>query len=355
MTAIPYWIVIPAVVLAITVVVGRWVLVNDTAMDHRINRGLTWYVGAMALYGSAVALGLDGLAEKFFLSCGVMIGVNAFGFARTLNGGDAHAEPRGQRRYDLIAAGVALAVLIGPAWVFPTVWVGFEVLMVFSAVLIARACIRDLRVEGGTVAEKLAYSCLLIVVVYWMGSGTLVIVRAMAGIAPQDPGIAWVVLATASFVLLAALIAVPVVIAVMARMGWDRNGRACRRLRPLWLDLTSVVPEVVLRQERPREPASRLYRMTVEIRDALLHLSRQHTPEFGAGPDVRAATSDYALWIAQAVHSKARGSVAAASVDHGRSAMLPAAKDHTTELQGLLDLARAWPHARARAAADIAR
>ncbi|WP_069161963.1 MAB_1171c family putative transporter [Nocardia altamirensis] len=350
MTAIPYWIVIPAVVLAITVVVGRWVLVNDTAMDRRINRGLTWYVVAMVLYGSIAALDMDDLAERLFLGCGVMIGVNVVGFARTLNGGDAHTEPRGQRWYDLIAAVVAVTVLVGPAWVFPTVWVAFEVLMVFSAVLIARACIRDLRVEGGTPAEKMAYSCLLIVVIYWMCSGTLVIVRALSGIAPQDPGIAWVVMASASFVVLAALIAVPVVIALAARMGWDRNGRACRRLRPLWLDLTSVVPEVVLRQERPREPGSRLYRMTVEIRDAVLHLSRHHLPDPGVGHDLRAMTvSAYALWLAHAVQSKADGN--AAVVDPARAVPLPDTRDHTTELRSLLRLAREWPTARARAAA----
>ncbi|WP_308427818.1 DUF6545 domain-containing protein [Nocardia pneumoniae] len=54
--------------------------------------------------------------------------------------------------------------------------------------------------------------------------------------------------------------------------GLDRNARACRRLRPLWRDLTAAVPEILLLPDtdtlQPTVPATRLRRIAIEIRDA---------------------------------------------------------------------------------------
>ncbi|MFD6463925.1 DUF6545 domain-containing protein, partial [Streptomyces roseolus] len=51
-----------------------------------------------------------------------------------------------------------------------------------------------------------------------------------------------------------------------------RDSRKIRRLQPLWRDLTGAIPGIVL-HERPDEAARyRLYRMVVEIRDALTQL-----------------------------------------------------------------------------------
>ncbi|WP_433601897.1 DUF6545 domain-containing protein [Nocardia sp. CA-135953] len=53
--------------------------------------------------------------------------------------------------------------------------------------------------------------------------------------------------------------------------GWDRDARIYRR--PLWHDRTAV-PEIVLPADARHgaDSITRLFRMTVEIRDALPHL-----------------------------------------------------------------------------------
>lgn len=76
----------------------------------------------------------------------------------------------------------------------------------------------------------------------------------------------------------AGVVAIPLASTLLARTGWDRTGRYCRRLQPLWRDVTAAVPEIVLELPRDRhgrvQPATRLHRMIVEIRDSLLHLKR---------------------------------------------------------------------------------
>ncbi|MFI6046274.1 MAB_1171c family putative transporter [Nocardia sp. NPDC051321] len=354
MTAIPFWLVLSVAVLTAAIVVGRWFLVNDSVTDSLINRALSWYFGATALYGSAAALGMDDLAQRVFLGCGLLIYANLYGFARAVGGGTTHVSRR-QHRYDAIAAVAAIVVLTGPPEWLGVVWITSTVAPMVSGTLIARACVRELRTAGLTGAERLAYLGLLAVSLYWSLSSVVMIVRVENGTAPQNPGLAWIAIAFASFVILAALIAVPLIIAVLARTGWDQNGRACRRLRPLWQDLTAMVPEVVLGQDQSAGPgsAARLYRMTVEIRDALLHL-RQYAPDLVTEHEVRtrADVSDYALLIAHAARTKAAGGPLTVVDDQPRSVVLPPAHGHDTELWSLLALARAWPTARAAASWD---
>ncbi|WP_194834045.1 MAB_1171c family putative transporter [Nocardia sp. XZ_19_369] len=354
MSDIPLWIVLPIAVIGISVVVGRWILVNETTLDRRINSALSWYVGALALYGSAATLHLDGLAPQLFLVGGVLAGANLYGFARTLADGDTAAAPLRQRRYHALAAAVAIAVLVGPPTLFTVVWLGCNLLGMVSGLFVALACVRELRTAGSSTTEKLAYWGLLVVVLYWELTGTVTIWRAMHGSAPQNAGIAWIAAAGVAFAILAGLIAVPLVLAIMALIGWDSSGRACRRLQPLWRDLTDAMPEVVLSQEQAseQESAPRLYRMTVEIQDAALHL-RPYMPDLGTDQAIRPETSvaDYALRLAYAVQIKARGNAFGYAADPERYAIPPATGDRTSELQNLLEFAREWPKARARAAA----
>lgn len=348
MSAIPSWTVLPVIALALAIVVGRWILVDDTAADRAINRALTWYVGALALYGAAAAIGWAEAAQRLYLGCSALACASLYGFTWLLNGGAAEAAPRRQRRYDSVAAVTALAVLVGPMELVTAVWVAWGLPVLVSGLLITRACVRELRTAGATTHEKVAYSALLIVALHWVLSAIIMTVRAISGTTPQNSGIPWIVLSTASFVLLAALIAVPLVIAIMVRTGWDRNGRACRRLQPLWKDLTAAVPEVVLRYERTdgRASASRLYRMTVEIGDALMHL-RQFAPDDGS---TRTDTIHaYALRIAEAAELKRLGTPPSRT-HHTRSTIRPPADDRSTELRNLLALSREWPRARAAAA-----
>ncbi|MFI9406416.1 MAB_1171c family putative transporter [Nocardia sp. NPDC052316] len=350
MSDIPLWIVVPTAVIGIAVVVGRWLLVNETTLDRRINSALSWYAGALALYGSATTQHLDGLAPQLFLVGGVMAGAHVYGFARTLANGDTVAAPLRQRRYNALAMMVAIAVLVGPPTLFTAVWFGCTLLSMVSGLLVALACVRELRTAESSTTENLAYWGLLVVVLYWELTGIITIWRVMHGSAPQNAGIAWIAAAGIAFAVLAALISVPLVLAIMALIGWDSSGRACRRLRPLWRDLTDAMPEVVLWQAPEPESASRLYRMTVEIQDAALHL-RPYLPDLSAGQALRTQTSvaDHALRLAFAVQIKAHGNTFGYVTDSERYAT-PASGDRTSELRNLLDLAREWPKARARAA-----
>ncbi|WP_324194026.1 DUF6545 domain-containing protein, partial [Nocardia farcinica] len=84
------------------------------------------------------------------------------------------------------------------------------------------------------------------------------------------------------------------------------TSRYCRRLKPLWRDLTAAVPEIVLALPQDRfgrvEPATRLHRMTAEIRDSLLQLKRYGAvDEPGQGADV------YARRVAAAIAAKNAG------------------------------------------------
>ncbi|MEU2251545.1 MAB_1171c family putative transporter [Nocardia xishanensis] len=175
--------------------------------------------------------------------------------------------------------------------------------------------------------------------------------NVMTGQPSLDPEMHWK--AWSSFLLSAvaapAVVAVPLVSTLLTHIGWDRTGRYCRRLRPMWTDLTAAVPEIVLEprrdQNRRTDPAIRLHRMTVEIRDSLLHLKR-----YSDSPDDLAATGGdphiYARRIAEAIATKATGHPPSTSRFTPRYQVQPGARDLTAELRQLLALAKAWPHAR---------
>lgn len=93
------------------------------------------------------------------------------------------------------------------------------------------------------------------------------------------------------------------------------------------------------------DPAIRLHRMTVEIRDSLLHLKR-----YSDSPDDLAATGgdphSYARRVAAAIATKAAGHPPRASRFPPRHRIRPGTRDLTAELHQLLALAEAWPHVR---------
>ncbi|EOM75954.1 hypothetical protein DW322_07745 [Rhodococcus rhodnii] len=114
--------------------------------------------------------------------------------------------------------------------------------------------------------------------------------------------------------------------------------RHMRRLRPMWRDLTSVAPEVVLRlRRRDRVSVDALYalhRMCVEIRDAVTvvggHLPDGRLPE---GP------AEQARVLAAAVRAHARGEEPVHTADlSGYDVLSPEA-----ELHLLVAIADHWP------------
>ncbi|WP_069161961.1 MAB_1171c family putative transporter [Nocardia altamirensis] len=336
------------------VAVGRWLLVNETAVDKLINRMLAWDIGAVVV--SFVAAGFDHpeLGQRLFLGIGALALSNGFGCAVLLDGADRRPVNVRQRRYDARAAVFGVVVVLCALgdelglhldhlvdWV-GILWATTGVCMVWAGALLVRACLRELCAAGMATREKLAYSALLFFGVYVVVASAVGFVRIASGTPPGEPGIVAAIGSFMALAVLALLVAIPLVEALIARAHLDLESRQCRRLRPLWHDLTRIVPEVVLPTDRPRGSSSRLYRMTVEIRDALLHL-KHFTPDNGAACTDNARV--YAQQIAEALQRKQQGIPVSA-----RDTSVPfPATDQTSELRNLLALSREWPRARAAA------
>ncbi|WP_373864198.1 DUF6545 domain-containing protein, partial [Nocardia vulneris] len=95
-------------------------------------------------------------------------------------------------------------------------------------------------------------------------------------IVPQDPQMRRKAATFFAATLVAAIItAIPLFGRVSAQAGWDRTARYSRRLQPMWSDLTTAFPGLMLYsvdQFAGLDPVARLHRMTIEIRDGLLSL-----------------------------------------------------------------------------------
>ncbi|MEV0031855.1 MAB_1171c family putative transporter [Nocardia sp. NPDC050793] len=139
--------------------------------------------------------------------------------------------------------------------------------------------------------------------------------------------------------------AIPLISTLITRLGHDRTGRYLRRLQPLWTDLTAAVPEVVLAttaDRRPPDPAIRLHRMTMEIRDSLLHLRRYVSLDDADYQDPQV----YTRRIAEAIVVKTAGRPPVDSPAKPKNRAQPGVRDLNAELHELLALAHAWPQVR---------
>ncbi|MEV0031840.1 MAB_1171c family putative transporter [Nocardia sp. NPDC050793] len=343
--AAPMWLMVPVFVLQVAVTVGRWLLVNETPADGLINRALSF--SAVCVFAALwdTDLGSDGYPSRVFLVCGVLALASVYGLAELFDGADPAAARRRQWAYDAFAVSGAVLLLLGdglasPAnWWRTLLWVAvFQVPMAAAGVRTMRACLREMP-RARSLRERIAYSALLVTAAYWCAAALFATATSiLRGVTYPTQ---WTVTSCLVYLFVTLLTAVPLVRAAGAHSGLDRTGRELRTLHPLWRDLTTAVPEVVLRPPagRTTEPDSRLYRMVVETRDALQHL-RMYMPLDNSGEPSIAA---YARQIAQAVDAKAAGATPSA----GRAARENryAGQDLNAELLHLLELARAWPGA----------
>ncbi|WP_174185898.1 DUF6545 domain-containing protein [Nocardia barduliensis] len=356
MDSAPVSLVIAVVVFVLPMMIGRWLLVNETTSDRLINRIWGWDLGGVLLYQITAALGQPYFAQCLYLGLSMMALSGFYGLARLLDSADATGARERQRRYDSVAVAVAALLIIGAPIAHSmfridcveVVWAASALPGCFSGLLFGRACVRELRVPGSPAREKFTYALLLAFAIYWTISWPILLIRALVGTPPSQPGTVWAVVAFLMLAAITLLTAIPLVTVLVARAGWDRTGRICRRLRPLWRELTTAVPEVVLLDDpaAPRDSASLLYRMTVEIWDALLHLKLYATDAHQRGPvgptenQVRA----YALRVARAVQAKRHGSAPAANTSaHGEAHAQK--RDRAADLEFLIRLAREWPNA----------
>lgn len=355
MNAVPASVLMSVAVFVGLMTMGRWLLVNKTSTDRLINRAWSWTLVAILLYEAASALHRPDLARCLYLGGTLMALASFYGLAQLLDGADPASARRRQRRYDSISAAVVISPILGTLVIHgafgihyaEVVWTLSAFPGAFSGFLLGRACVRELRVAGSSISEKLTYAALLAFSIYWSASFVSMLGRSLAGMKPSETGTVWAVVAFLMQFAITMLTAIPLVTVLLARAGWDRTGRTCRRLRPLWRDLTAAVPEVVLLGDHsaPGEPASRLYRMTVEIWDALLHLKpfMPECPDPGPPAECDNEMRGYARQVARAVRAKCAGNPPAATFPARRAVQEP--RDREAELRYLLELAHEWPKA----------
>ncbi|WP_063022111.1 MAB_1171c family putative transporter [Nocardia niwae] len=346
---IPAPIAIPLIGFVAVVVLGRWLVLHHATVDRLLNRAMLWGVATLILLERGIAPGIGSLLHQLSMATLLMEVAGLYGAARLWSGADPMFAAARQRVYDvagLMGGAIILAVgtearqggrLLGqaPDWPTAVVWAILWVPLIAAGRLAWRAAVRELRSDASTTAERVVYGALLTTLV--VGSGGLVVsaVQFAGPGATADPAmVRWAAPTFAASALGAALLAVPLIAWLRARAGWDRAGLDCRRLRPLWRDLTAAVPEVVLAPDHPvTESDARLIRMTVEIRDALMHL-RHYLPG-------EARDADQVEQIRQAIAARSRGAAVRPRRSHDPAA-LPVG-DIDSDLRLLLGLARRWP------------
>ncbi|MEU7138051.1 MAB_1171c family putative transporter [Nocardia sp. NPDC046473] len=349
------------------IVGGRLLLVREALFDQLINRLFLWSLAALLLYRCTLTPTITSLANQLALGCILMTTTYMATIGRSADAA-AEADPgivwRYHRLRSLIALGATVTIVVAgtsarndgrlvamnPDWEGIVTGLAFGVPLLWHTVVYGRLGIRELRSGDPPVWERLVLGIMFVSTAYtWLCEG-LSISQSFTGwpaLGPQLPRIA------ASFTLCVivnvTVVAVPLVRLLGMQAGLDSAARSCRRLSPLWRDLTAAVPEIVLSPAEPRrvDATARLLRMTVEIRDALLHLG----PYLPAAPDVpgpepvRRGKSDwttiaYAQQLAHAAHARKYG---LRPIGSGGAGQLPwLADDFDTELRQLLDLARVW-------------
>ncbi|MEV6427909.1 MAB_1171c family putative transporter [Nocardia sp. NPDC051463] len=355
-TPAPALLTVPTLAFVCAVVFGRWLLVNDTAANRLLNRVLSWTVVSAVIEELGAGTAFAEPTYRIFLGCGVMVAANLYGLVRLFNGADPGTVGQRQRIYNLLAMpAAAVVVSIGrpgdpaePGFGSVVVWLVVNAPAMLSAAHVIRACVREIRAGDSTRRARAAFVALLVAATFSFYSAFVSGLDVLRGEPITSPGPYWTVPSCVTLVMVTVLTTIPLVGALLARGGLDRTGRDLRTLQPLWRDLTSAVPEVVLTPaaESRRDPESRLYRMVVEIRDALTHL--QHYVALDARSEQR--IDDYALQIARATYEKTQRAIPIPAVPV-RHRTPQVDRDLTAELDHLLELARSWPRARGSGAA----
>ncbi|MBF6228841.1 hypothetical protein IU470_27550 [Nocardia abscessus] len=378
---IPGLITWPVLTGLTLVLAGRWWLMRDSIVDRLIDGALAaallehllreaWFEQSLTRLLPGDDSDVVNIARQLSLGATVLAISHIYGIAELWAGADPAHTWRRQRRYYLVAITATAVILIAgtPArradqlidqtlgWPAVVIWVAFSLPLGATALLLGRVSVREIRAAGdSTWQERALYTAVLGTVV---SLGIVAVVYPLEAISSvvtgqpsHDPEMRWK--AWSGFLLSAvaapAVVTVPLISTLLTHLGWDRTGRYCRRLQPMWADLTAAVPEIVLERRRDHngrtDPAVRLHRMTVEIRDSLLHLKR-----YSDSPDDLAATGGdphiSARRIAEAIAAKAAGHPPSASRFTPRHRVQPGARDLNAELRRLLALAEAWPQVR---------
>ncbi|MGY2032870.1 MAB_1171c family putative transporter [Nocardia gipuzkoensis] len=352
---IPAPIAIPLIVFVAVVALGRRVALHHATVDRLLNRAMLWGVATLILLERGIAPGIGSLLHQLSMVTLLMEAAGLYGAARLWSGAEPGSAWARQRVYDsaALAGGVLILVvgtaarqegrLLGQAPDLPTVvaWAVLWLPLLATGRLAWRAAVRELRSDEASTAERIVYRTLLTTLIVASGGLIISALRLTGPGTAADPALVrWAAPTFAASTLGAALLSIPLLAALRTRVGWDRAGRYCRRLRPLWRDLTAAVPEIVLEPDLPiAESDARLIRMTVEIRDALMHL-RHYLP-------AEASDADDVQQIRKAIAAKSNGAATAPPRRFDDPAGRPVG-DLDSDLRLLLALAHRWPRSRAR-------
>lgn len=371
----------PVLTVLASVLAGRWWLLRETLVDRLINRALAaallehllreaWFEQSLAWLLPGDDRDVVNIARQLSLGAVLLAVSHIYGIAELWAGADPAHTWRRQRRYYLVTVTATAVILIAGAparradqlidqtlgWRAVVIWVVFSLPLGATALRVGRISVREMRAAGDTTWQERALYTAVLGTVAALGVVAVVypietVSSVLAGHPAWDPEMRWK--AWTGFLLSAvgapAVVTVPLISTLLTHMGWDRTSRYCRRLQPMWADLTAAVPGIVLESPRDHhgrtDPAIRLHRMTVEIRDSLLHLKR-----YSDSPGDLAVTGGdphiHARRVAEAIAAKAAGRPPRASRFPPRHQIRPGARDLTAELHQLLALAEAWRHVR---------
>lgn len=359
---IPGFIAWPLTVCVAVFAVGRFLLFRDRIVDRLINRLYAWSAAAMLLYRFASMSGASGPVSALALALGCVVMATTYLYAI----GCVHLSDiapdtlRGRlRRCSLVALISTVAVLIAGARAssegrpvdMSLAWDGIVIAIAVGApaaintAVFVRMVVREYRADDRTAAERVVGAGMILSMMFVWGTLLLSGLQLTTGWPQLGPHMPRAELAfTVGVVVNGIAPAFPLSMAFMRAVGLDREGRVCRRLDPLWRDLTAAVPEIVMHPAvdtgAPRDPATRVFRRAVEIRDALMHLApympagQRPLVESGGNPE------DYAKRIAHAARARMTGIAPMYSTVASQSPI--GGGDFHTDLEKLLDLAQAW-------------
>ncbi|AFU04339.1 MAB_1171c family putative transporter [Nocardia brasiliensis] len=347
------------------VAAARLLFVRASTVDRLVNcLPLCGLVGLL-LYRFAPTPDISEVMTQLALGCVVLLGMFLYGLGRLWESDtDSELTWRRQRIYCTVAAAATAVFLVaGPSagavgrladqqlnWGGIAVWAAFGIPQLGTALLMFRLCRHELVSARTRPSTKVLCLFILFALVPFgadlvLGAGEI----ALGWDVPYPHIVRVEIIFVCTAVLTSTLAGTRMIDSLLAYAEWDRDGRICRRLRPLWRDVTAAVPEIVLAPDPAdgSDGTARLLRTMVEIRDALLHLSPYLPPVETAdeGSPSDCAMSGYALRLAMAVRSRQLGF---APLNTGPvPQVLLAAQDFDTELRQALTLARVWPAARA--------
>ncbi|MBB5911364.1 hypothetical protein BJY24_000231 [Nocardia transvalensis] len=386
-STVPETLAWPILVATMLIVAVRWAWFRTSAAERYLNATLTMITLTQLLREAAVERAIAAgsplsVTDVQQLSlCTIVLSIPPFlCVIALLSGVDPQAVRRRRYLYFGVGAALSAVVLIAGArarraglptevtggWDGVLVWIAFSVLPMYLAYLMIRRCALEYRQPDVTAAEKLVLAGIAAAgAAIGVATAIALALAVLQALDLVDSVQYRLATHSKNFFGIATIIAVicaaPPAKAAIEYLGLDATSRRWRRLRPLWLALTTRFPDSRLPLDedpsRRRATTLRLHRTTVEIRDAILRLHPYCRPTppaelaaFVAAervPDRDAESAALALQLGHAMRA-----VAGDCPENAADIRPSPSADLDTEVGELLRLARWWPAAQRHTGGD---